>query len=252
MHFELVLAVVDDFYENYPGGSLREIALCGWGALPPYVLQEFKKRFPGFKVMLIEDKNEPIVAQGNFITLVRGDLHSNLVARNSYGIRYDIPVEQVKSHPKYNQWLQRGLTSDGDFLPDRALWVVKKGADLFRPREPFIVEGRKRLISPSRKLAFPFTWDIDLIVSARSDVIDSIDLSVRKLKKERQVFTVLKFKWVIHERDVKIAAARNLSGHPYIEFDFRMRVHFNKLRPSLVLSIPAKGGLFTSHLSSHP
>ncbi|KAJ9607571.1 hypothetical protein H2200_007649 [Cladophialophora chaetospira] len=218
---DLSLAALDEFYEKYPNESLREIALCGRGAFPPYVLERCKELLPGFNVRLIEDKNVPIIAQGNFVTLSRGDLFSNVVARNSYGIRYDMPVDKkVRSHPKYKKWLEKGLTEDGDFLRDRLLWFIKKGANLFDPKTP-----------------------------GNDDAVDSFELPFRKLKQIGQVFTVLRFKWVMHQKDVGIAAMKNLEGFPYIDFDFRGRVHFNKLRPTLVLSIPASGGMFTSRLT---
>jgi hypothetical protein len=247
--FELVQAAIDDFDKQHPNDSLRSMALCGWGALPPYVLQACKNQFRQLDVHLIENKTEPIIAQGNFATLVRKDLALDDVARNSYGIRYDMPDAEARELPGYHQLRDEEFSEDRDFLLDRPLWVVKKGDNLRSTDKNFCVQGRKRLTSTHPTSTFPFTWDIDVIVSGCHAVSGST-LSVRELEEDSQIVTVVRYSWVIRYADVKIHAAKSPFQNPFIEFDFRLRLDLEQPRPTLVVSIPPQGGEFTSPLNA--
>ncbi|OAG42416.1 hypothetical protein AYO21_03292 [Fonsecaea monophora] len=244
----------NDFQQRYPKQPLPALKLCGWGSLPRHVLQKCTDVFPGVPVTLLEDQVTPIVANGNLVTLLRADLFFEVPACRSYGIRHDIPWQEVDEAHQRRSELQEARTDDGDYLLDRALWVVEKGQSLIHPTKTFTVQSKKRLSAPNMKEAFPFEWDID-IVASDSLHVGSTDkyVSVSQALAANTIQIVGRHSMTIHQQDCKIKAIRwdpALQEPAYIEFEFRVRVDCSTIRPHIHISIPKSNGIFREKLAA--
>lgn len=276
LSYELVKAIFDewlndvvdlivDFIVNLNSRCAESrpwVALCGWGSLPPYILTEIRSRLAQKKhdvqVECIEIRTQSIVAQGNFINLMCQDLFSVQLARKSYGILCDIPVDHIPPSIDIRLGRQTAKIGGKTFLCRRVLWVVKKGTELSTSEGTLTqaVQATKIFTQPNTpRSMFPLDWNIDLVVSSHDDVttddtyqFQSIEELVAASKAEIEDGSAGTIYGHSSGLTSRLVDPADKSQGRFVEFKFRVRMDFQDQVPKLVMCI-ARGGEFQSPLT---
>ncbi|OQV01323.1 hypothetical protein CLAIMM_06704 [Cladophialophora immunda] len=253
--FKIIDRSLDQFRKLHPDARPPLLALCGWGSLPPYILQKYKEKFSENNPILIEQQETSLIAQGNFATLTRADLFFKVPARESYGIRYEMLWKDVDAACQENQELEAARTEDGIWLPDRALWVVRKGESLVCPKGLFFVEGRTRVKAEAYGASFPFRWNLDILASGHDEILGTERYgAVSTAIANGRIRVVKALSIEIRQQDCKIKptpGSQNFTEPCSLEFAFRIRVDCSTICPTMFISIPKERGVFKKRLDEY-
>ena len=251
---DMLLRMIMKHQESFPK-SIPHVVLCGRGALPPYVLQRCRFRLsqemPGTTIEYIESLRTPVVAHGNFIMAVRGDLLAS-EAQTSYGLLDDIRLADIPSNERNYRDMGRNRSANAEFLNDRIRWFVEKGKDLRNLNAPLINESKRVFFIKTKQdvSPFPINCSLRLFVSGHPVVVGADKYRPAKdALADGHIFKVVTIMVEIFEGDLEVikqdvGTSRDQGGNKIdttrIQIRFRTKVCFDSVQPHLVISVPCK------------
>ena len=170
-----LLSMISKHRETFPKTTPR-VVLCGRASSPSYVRQSCQRQLslvePSITIEYLESLTNPLVAHGGFIMADDGGIFAS-EARNSYGLRQDIPLASISIDAGYHREAGLNRSTCREFLLDRVRWGVEKGAILANRDKPIILEAKKVFNLNIKKgtSPFPLKWRLELFVSGHPQVL---------------------------------------------------------------------------------